>query len=135
MTNEPTATHATTVPGFDFLALQARDVEAAAAFYRDVVGLPPAPDGPPGARLFATAPIPFAVREPLVDLDAVATLGHGVALWLAVPDLEGLRSRLEAFGATIVAGPAPSPFGPTLTFRDPEGYQVAAHQPTAHQPG
>jgi predicted enzyme related to lactoylglutathione lyase len=115
-------------PGFDFLALQVRDVDAAAAFYRDVVGLPPAPDSPAGARLFDTRPIAFAVREPLVDLDAVPQLGHGVAMWLGVDDVDALRGRLEEHGASIVAGPAPSPFGTVLVFRDPEGYVVTAHQ-------
>jgi hypothetical protein len=30
-----------------------------------------------GAVVFTTAPIPFAVREPLVDLDATSRLGWG----------------------------------------------------------
>ena len=41
-----------------------------------------APQSPPGAVAYATEPIPFAVREPAVDLDAVERLGWGVAVWL-----------------------------------------------------
>jgi hypothetical protein len=36
--------------------------------------------------VFATEPIAFAVREPLVDLEAVEHLGRGVAIWLKADD-------------------------------------------------
>src|SRR5712691_6220887 len=66
-----------TVTGPDFITLQARDVEAAAAFYETQLGLRRAPASPPGAVVFATTPIPFAIREPLpgVNLDAGRTTG------------------------------------------------------------
>jgi hypothetical protein len=38
--------------------------------------------------VFATSPIPFAVREPAVDLDAVDRLGWGMALWLKTDDAD-----------------------------------------------
>ncbi|MCZ9340491.1 VOC family protein, partial [Streptomyces sp. TRM76130] len=52
-----------TVEGPDFIALQVRDVPAAAAFFEEELGLRRAP-GPDHAVVFATTPIPFAVREP-----------------------------------------------------------------------
>lgn len=58
-----------TVTGPDFLALQVRDLEQAAAFYERQLGLRRAPASPPGAVVFATEPIPFAVRELLPDTD------------------------------------------------------------------
>jgi catechol 2,3-dioxygenase-like lactoylglutathione lyase family enzyme len=58
------------VTGPDFVALQVRDLEGSARFYTDRLGLRRAPASPPGAVVFATEPVPFAVREPMVDLDA-----------------------------------------------------------------
>ncbi len=121
---------AASAPGFDFLAVQVLDLASAAAFYRDVVGLPPAPQSPPAARLFATEPVAFAVREPLGELPEPQLRGRGVALWLGVPDVHALRERLLAAGAEIVAEPTPGPFGTTLVFRDPEGYVITAHERT-----
>ncbi len=54
-----------TVTGPDFIALQVSDLERSAEFYENALGLRRAPASPPGAVLFATTPIPFAVREPL----------------------------------------------------------------------
>jgi catechol 2,3-dioxygenase-like lactoylglutathione lyase family enzyme len=70
------------VIGPDFIALQVSDLEVSAAFYSEQLGFKRAAQSPPGAVVFATAPIPFAVREPAVDLQAVERLGWGVALWL-----------------------------------------------------
>jgi catechol 2,3-dioxygenase-like lactoylglutathione lyase family enzyme len=67
--------------GPDFVALQVRDLDVSTRFYTERLGLTPAPAGPPGAVVFTTEPIPFAIREPAVDLDATSRLGWGVALW------------------------------------------------------
>ena len=58
-----------TVTGPDFIALQVSDLERSAEFYENALGLRRAPASPPGAVLFATTPIPFAVREPLPGVD------------------------------------------------------------------
>ena len=73
-----------TVTGPDFIALQVGDLERSAEFYENALGLRRAPASPPGAVLFTTTPIPFAVREPLpgVDLSETPRPGLGVALWL-----------------------------------------------------
>ena len=57
------------VTGLDFVALQVRDVEQSATFYEKQLGLTRAPFAPPGAVVFTTTPIPFAVREPLPGVD------------------------------------------------------------------
>ncbi|MET9628911.1 VOC family protein [Lentzea sp. NPDC006480] len=118
-----------TVTGPDFIALQVRDLDRAATFYEDRLGLRRAPVSPPGAVVFATAPVPFAVREPLpgLDLDAVDRLGAGVALWLHAEDAQALHDSLDAAGVPIVAPPSDSPFGRTFTFADPDGYAVTVH--------
>jgi len=117
-----------TVTGPDFIALQVRDLDVAAAFYEERLGLRRAPVSPPGAVVFDTAPIPFAVREPLpgVDLEA-GRPGLGVALWLHAEDAQRLHDDLAVSGVTIAAPPIDGPFGRTFTFVDPDGYGVTVH--------
>ena len=118
-----------TVSGPDFIAVQVRDVEAAAGFYESKLGLTRAPSAPPGAVVFTTSPIPFAVREPLpgVDLDSGDRPGNGVALWLRCEDARALREFLAEAGVEILRAPAPSPFGLTFTIADLDGYAVTFH--------
>lgn len=119
-----------TVGGPDFIALQVRDVEAAAAFYEQHLGLRRAPASPPGAVVFATEPVPFAVREPLpgVDLDNVRQPGLGVALWFRTSSAQALHDRLRAAGTPIVKAPEDGPFGRMFTFLGPEGYAITTHE-------
>ena len=119
-----------TVTGPDFIALQVRDVEAAASFYEQRLGLRRAPASPPGAVVFATAPIAFAVRTPLpgTDVDAVRPRpGAGVALWLAADDAQALHDDLVAARVPVLAAPAAGPFGTAFTFTDPDGYAITVH--------
>lgn len=122
----------TAVNGPSFLALQVRDLDRAAAFYETKLGLTRAPQSPPGAIVFTTSPIPFAVREPLpgTDLDS-GQPGLGVALWLAARNAADLHARLDADGVPIVTDPFEGPFGLTFVFRDPDGYAVTVHEATA----
>lgn len=116
-----------TALGPDFIALQVRDLERAAAFYEDVVGLARAPFSPPHAVVFATTPA-FAVRDPApgVDLEA-GPLGLGVALWFHDPEAAALHSTLAAAGAVILQEPFEGPFGTTFVFQDLDGYAVTVH--------
>lgn len=116
-----------TLTGPDFVALQVRDLDASARFYEETVGLAVAPGAPPGAVVFATAPIPFAVREPLVDLDAVDRLGWGVSLWFGGDDPDALHAKLAAAGVTIAQEPSDGAFGRQFVFVDPDGYRITVH--------
>lgn len=118
-----------TVTGPDFIALQVRDVHRAASFYENRLGLRRAPSAPPGAVVFTTSPIPFAVREPLpgVDLEKMPQPGLGVALWLFCDHVQDLHDSLAAAGTPILAPLAPSPFGLTFSFADPDGYAITVH--------
>jgi predicted enzyme related to lactoylglutathione lyase len=118
-----------TVTGPDFIALQVRDLDRAAAFYEEHLGLRRAPVSPPHAIVFDTAPVPFAVRDPLpgVDLDAAGQPGLGVALWLHTTDAQALHDTLGAAGVPIATPPFDGPFGRTFTFTDPDGYAVTIH--------
>ncbi len=117
-----------TIIGPDFLALQVRDLERAAAFYEQNLGLRRAATSPPGAVVFATEPIPLAVREPLpgTDLDS-GQPGLGVALWLGAQDAQSIHDQLVAAEVPILAEPFDTPFGRTFTFRDPDGYVITVH--------
>lgn len=117
------------VTGPDFIALQVRDLARSRAFYTQQLGLRPAAASPPGAVVFDTAPIPFAVREPAVDLDASPRLGWGVALWLAADDAQAIYDRLAKSGTQITQPPSQGPFGLQFSFTDPDGYPVTVHQP------
>ena len=117
-----------TVTGPSFLALQVRDVESAAAFYENKIGLERAPQSPPGAVVFTTTPVPFAVRAPSPGTDlGSGQPGLGVALWFASTDAQDLHDRLAAADVPILVPPFDGPFGRTFTFRDPEGYAVTVH--------
>ena len=114
--------------GPDFISLQVRDLDAAAAFYEQHVGLRRAPVSPPHAVVFATEPIAFAVREllPTTDLDA-GQPGLGIAVWIKVDHAQALHDQLAAKGVTIGTAPFDGPFGRTFAFADPDGYVITLH--------
>ena len=115
------------ITGPDFIALQVRDLEKAATFYEEVVGMTRAPFSPPHAVVFDTQPT-FAVRDPAPGVDLKAgPLGLGVALWLHDPEAVTLHATLAAAGTVIVQEPFEGPFGTTFVFQDPDGYTVTIH--------
>ena len=113
--------------GLDFVALQVRNLESSKQFYTEKLGLVPAPNSPPNAVVFQTAPIPFAIRLPSVNLDDSTHLGWGIALWLQCDHAEALCATLEADGVKIAQRPFDSPFGRTFIFIDPDGYAITVH--------
>ena len=113
--------------GPDFIGIQAEDLDAARTFYTDVVGLTVAADSPPGAVVFETKPVPFAVRTPLVDLKETDRLGWGVAIWFGCDDADALHDHLVERGTPIVFAPKDGPFGRYFAFRDPFGYTITPH--------
>lgn len=115
------------VSGPDFLALQVRDMATSRRFYTERLGLQVAPQSPPGATVFQTAPVPFAIREPMVDLDSVQWLGWGVALWLACDDADALATSLEQAGVELAQRPQDGPFGRQFSVADPDGYLLTIH--------
>jgi predicted enzyme related to lactoylglutathione lyase len=114
--------------GPDFVSLQVRDLDTAAAFYEERLGLRRAPASPPGAAVFASEPIPFAVREllPATDLDA-GQPGLGIAVWVKVDAAQVLHDQLTEHGVGIVTAPFDGPFGRTFAVSDPDGYVITIH--------
>ncbi|CAA9434269.1 MAG: hypothetical protein AVDCRST_MAG37-850 [uncultured Rubrobacteraceae bacterium] len=115
------------VIGPDFVALQVLDLEASARFYEERLGLERASHSPSNAVVFRTEPVPFAVREPVVDLDEVERLGWGVALWLKCDDAQELHDSLDEAGVPTTQEPFDGPFGRTFAFMDPDVYTVTVH--------
>ena len=111
--------------GPDFISLQVRDIERAAAFYEQQLGLTRIP-GPPHAIVFGTTPAAFAVREALPGVD-LAQPGTGIALWMLAPDATQIHERMRDAGVPIITDPVDGPFGFTFTFADLDGYQVTLH--------
>jgi predicted enzyme related to lactoylglutathione lyase len=111
-----------------FISLQVRDLDTAATFYEQRLGLTRAAASPPGAVVFATESISFAVREKLAatDLDA-GPPGLGTALWFEVDSAQGLHDRLAAEDVAIVTAPFDGPFGRTFAIADPDGYVITLH--------
>lgn len=116
------------VIGPDFVALQVRDLEKSRGFYEEILGLEAVPDSPPDAVVFDTEPVPFAIRTPLVDLDATDRLGWGVALWLNCDDADQLHERLVEADTPITQSPIDGNFGRQFSFVDPDGYPIVVHQ-------
>src|ERR1700728_3610766 len=113
--------------GPDFIALQVSDLEKSRVFWTEKIGLKPAPKSPPGAVVFATKPIPFAITRPKVDLKASTRLGWGVALWMHADDADALCASLRAHGVRILAEPTAGNFGRQFSFADPDGYAIVVH--------
>lgn len=113
--------------GPDFIGIQVEDLEAARSFYGEVLGLALAARSPPGAIVFDSKPVPFAVRLPIEDLGNKDQLGQGVALWFGCDDADALHDRLVNHGTVIVFPPKEGPFGRYFAFRDPFGYTITSH--------
>ena len=120
------------VIGPDFVSLQVRDLDASKNFYMKHLGFVLAKMSPPGAVLFDTSPIAFAIRKPMIDLSASERMGWGVSIWLACDDADAFHERLMAAGVTLLTPLQNGPFGRFFTFRDPDGYAVTLHTKTAH---
>jgi predicted enzyme related to lactoylglutathione lyase len=116
------------VLGPDFIALQVSDMAASQRFYVEQLGLEPADRSPPGAVVFKTTGIPFAIREPMVPLAAANKLGWGVSLWIGVQGADDLHRTLADAGVTIVLPPADGPFGRFFAIQDPDGYTLTLHE-------
>jgi predicted enzyme related to lactoylglutathione lyase len=112
--------------GPDFIGIQTDDIEAARVFYTEVVGLKAAAKSPPGAVVFDTQPIPFAVRTPVSDLRKEG-LGEGIAIWFGCDDADALHDHLVERGTQILFPPKDGPFGRYFAFRDPFGYTITPH--------
>jgi predicted enzyme related to lactoylglutathione lyase len=117
----------TTPIGPDFIALQVRDLSASRKFYVEIFGFEASAHCPPGAVIFKTEPIPFALREPLRPLPEAGPLGVRMALWLACNDADALHDLIVERGGVILSPLADGPFGRFFVAGDPDGYAITFH--------
>lgn len=111
-----------------FVSLQVSDLAASRQFYTDVLGFQSVPASPPDACLFVTqSGALFALRTPLVDLQATSRLGWGVSLWFGVQELAAFLERLEG-KVQIIRGLQATPFGTTAIIADPDGYWLTLQE-------
>ncbi|MBO2007606.1 VOC family protein [Hymenobacter negativus] len=111
-----------------FVSLQVSDLDASRQFYADVLGFQLVTPSPPDACVFATqSGALFAIRKPLVDLQATSQLGWGVALWFGVSELAAFLERLEG-KAPLIRGLQATPFGNTAIIADPDGYWLTLQE-------
>ncbi|MES2163976.1 MAG: VOC family protein [Pseudomonadota bacterium] len=113
--------------GPDFIALQVRDLAASRKYYVEIFGFEVSEHCPPGAVIFKTEPIPFALREPVRALPETGALGVGMALWLACTDADALHDLIVERGGAILSPLADGPFGRFFVAGDPDGYAITFH--------
>ena len=106
------------VIGPDFLALQVRDLDRSAVFYESRLGLRRLPASPPGAVVFDTKPVPFAVREPLPGCSSMTPRPYMISLR---PRVFQLRPR-QPMGRLGGCSPSWTPTAtPSPSTTEPEG--------------
>ena len=107
-----------------FVAYSVRDVPAAAAFYRDVVGLQP-------GESFGDHWVEFNVGSTAFGIGNGESLGYepgrSTGASFEVDDIEGMRGRLLASGAKVT-DLHDFPNCSACFVTDPEGNQFALHQ-------
>lgn len=124
------------------LVLETEDLDAALAFYRDVVGLKEreAYDGPGGARVVIlevpTATIELANPAQVAFIDEVEVgrpVAHpyplSVRVAFEVPDAAAAADRLAAGGAEVVAAPVETPWRSlNARLEAPGGMQITVFE-------
>jgi len=76
------------------IAINAHDVERAAAFYQDVLGLPLLFKAPPGLAFFDCGGVRLMLSRPdKPELDHPSSI-----LYFAVPDIRGAHEKMKAQG-------------------------------------
>ena len=115
----------------DFASLQVRDLEVSKAFYTTKLGFRESALSNAHACVFEfnKGEASFAIRTPLTDLEG-KELGIGSALWFAIDEkIEDLRDSLTEKQVAMAGPISTTPFGETITLKDPDGYTIVFLQP------
>lgn len=111
------------------LAFRTHDVDALAAFYRDVVGLEARAGGAPGRSAWLALGDGILMIERAEAGEALQAPGtlELVAFRVAAAEMESARGRLAVHGVAVEGSTRY-----TVYFRDPEGRRLAfSHYPDA----
>ncbi len=115
----------------DFVSIPTQDLEAARAFYRDVIGLEEGPvyqrgEGPAIGAEFETGNLTLSVIN--AEAVGIAFSATSVPIALGVADIEAARATLEARGVTFAAPTMDTGVCHMAHFRDPDGNVLMLHQ-------
>jgi catechol 2,3-dioxygenase-like lactoylglutathione lyase family enzyme len=118
------------VTGVDFVSIPTQDIEAARAFYTDVLGLEPSsvwqrPGEPAVGAEFETGTVTLAlVNCPGLGIPFAA---NPAPLALQVSDVAAARAELESRGVQFVADDIDSGVCHMANFKDPDGNAIMLH--------
>ena len=107
----------------DFITIPTRDIEAAVAFYRDVLGLPQSKHTPGEVE---TPNVTLSFWNPERDGDQFVPHVGGFAI--RVPDVEAARRELEDKGVEFVGTTYDSGVCHMGFLKDPDGNTVILHR-------
>lgn len=115
----------------DFVTVPSQDLDAARAFYRDVIGLEEGPvyqrgDSPAVGAEFETGNLTLSV----VHCDALGITFAPISVPIAfgVADIASARATLEERGVTFAAATMDTGVCHMAHFKDPDGNVLMLHQ-------
>ena len=115
----------------DFTSLQVRDLEVSKNFYTNKLGFEVSEATNPAACIFKynKGEASFAIRKPIGNLEG-KELGVGVSLWFAIDGtIEDLQTALLENNVNLLGPIQTTPFGKSITAKDPDGYSITFLQP------
>jgi catechol 2,3-dioxygenase-like lactoylglutathione lyase family enzyme len=110
----------------DFISVPVQDLERAAEFYRDTLGLEQVGDGG-----FPEFQLGENVSVYLIDMESIGqkfTAPHTAHIALRVPDVEEARRELEAKGVEVHGETRDSSVCHMAFFSDPDGNALMLHR-------
>jgi predicted enzyme related to lactoylglutathione lyase len=124
------STATTIVTGMDFVSVPTKDLDAARAYYGDVLGLPCSsvwqrPGTPALGAEFETGRMTIAVIAP--DMLGIPFGANCVPIALHVEDVAAARTELESRGVEFLGDIIDSGVCQMANFRDPDGNALMLH--------
>jgi catechol 2,3-dioxygenase-like lactoylglutathione lyase family enzyme len=114
------------ISGTDFICVATKDFDAAAAFYRDVLGLQEGKRwGTMPAGEFETGNLTLAIMQS--DAFGLEFRPNNHPIEFHVDDFEGAKAELESRGVTFEGEPIDSGVCYQTFFADPDGNALAIH--------
>jgi predicted enzyme related to lactoylglutathione lyase len=125
-----TTSTASVVTGMDFMSLPTQDLDAARAFYTEVLGLPCSsvwqrPGQPAMGAEFETGSMTIALIAP--DLLGIPFQANKVPVALRVDDVPAARAALEERGVEFQGDLIDSGVCHMANFQDPDGNALMLH--------
>jgi predicted enzyme related to lactoylglutathione lyase len=118
------------VTGVDFVSLPTQDLDRAADFYENVVGLTPGPrwQRPGRPAIGAESETGTVTIAPMVtEVLGIEFSPHHVPIALHVADVAAARAELESRGVTFLGETIDSGVCHQALFRDPDGNVLDLH--------